>query len=133
MRSLEINKTKIYYALYLGMQPIYDDEGNDTGEKRSTYGLPVDVRIRVAPNKGEAQSETFGLDISYDSTMVTTDSLPIDEFSILWIGKTPHLENGQYPLDSEGNQITGHTHTVVRVAKDINVTQYAIKRVSMNG
>lgn len=133
MRSLEINKTQIYYALYLGTQPIYDEDGNDTGEKRSIYGLPVNLRIRVSPNKGETQSETFGLDISYDSTMVTTASLPIDEFSILWLGKTPQLENSQYPLDSEGNQITGHTHTVVRVAKDINVTQYAIKRVSMNG
>ena len=130
MRSMERNKVDVWYALYSGKQAILDSDGNETGEYTSGYGLPVKIRIRVSPNKGEATNQLFGTLLDYDSTMITTDALPIDEFSILWIGKEPILENGAYPLDSNGNQITGHTHTVVRVAKDINVTQYAIKKVN---
>lgn len=130
MRSMEINKVKIWYALYLGKQPILDENGDDTGETRNAYDLPVQIRIRVSPNKGEAQSEAFGTSLDYDSTMITTDTLPLDEFSIIWIGKTPVLTDGAYPISLDGNLLTAHTHTVVRVAKDINVSQYAIKKVN---
>jgi hypothetical protein len=130
MRSCERNKVSIWYALFQGKQPILDGSGNETGEYRNGYALPIQIRIRVSPNKGETTAQFFGSLLDYDSTMITTDALPVDEFSIIWIGKSPELSNGAYPLDSEGNQITGHTHSVVRVAKDINVTQYAIKKVN---
>lgn len=130
MRDLEINKVRIYYALYQGKIPVLDSEGNETGEFTKGYSIPVSVRLRVSPNKGYVDSNTFGLTLDYDSTMVTTDNLPIDEFSILWVGKNPELTDGAYPIDGEENQITGHTHTVVRVAKDINVAQYAIKKIN---
>ena len=130
MRSLEINKMTVWYALYSGKVPVLDSEGNETGEYTSGYGLPVKTKIRVSPNKGETNSQFFGASLDYDSTMITNDVLPIDEFSILWVGKNPKLTDGTYPLGTNGNQITGHTHTVVRVAKDINVAQYAIKKVN---
>lgn len=130
MRSMEINKISVWYALYTEKQPILDDEGYETGEYTSGYALPVKIRIRVSPNNGEVTNNVFGALLDYDNTMVTTDDLPIDEYSILWVGKSPMLENGAYPLDSNGNQLTGHTHKVVKVAKDINVTQYAIKKVN---
>lgn len=130
MRSMEINKVPVWYALYAGKQPILDSEGNETGEYINGYALPVQIRIRVSPNRGEATNQFFGTLLDYDSTMVTTDNLPIDEYSILWVGKSPELTDGAYPIDSNGNQLTGHTHKVVKVAKDINVTQYAIKKVN---
>ena len=130
MRNLEINKVTVWYALYSGKVPVRDSEGNETGEYTSGYGLPIKTRIRVSPNKGEANSQFFGALLDYDSTMVTNDNLPVDEFSILWVGKNPELTDGAYPLGSNGNQKTEHTHSVIRVAKDINVTQYAIRRVS---
>lgn len=130
MRSMEINKTTVFYALYTGKQPILDDNGDETGEYTSGYALPVQIRIRVSPNRGEATNQLFGTLLDYDSTMVTNDVLPIDEFSILWIGKAPVLNDGAYHVDLDSNLITGHTHAVVRVAKDINVTQYAIKKIN---
>lgn len=134
MRSLDRNKVDVWYALYLGKEDILDENDNSTGETRNSYGVPVLTSIRVSPNKGEAQSEAFGLNLDYDSTMITTDNLPIDEFSILWIQKTPELVSGEYPIDADTeNLITAHTHVVVRVAKDINVTQYAIKKVLASG
>lgn len=130
MRSMEINKVLVWYALYSGKQPILDSEGNETGEYTSGYDEPVKIRIRVSPNKGEATNQFFGTLLDYDSTMITTDTLPLDEYSILWVGKEPELTDGTYPIDGEGNQITGHTHTVIKVAPDINVTQYAIKKIN---
>lgn len=130
MRSLEINKVKVFYALYLGKEDILDEDGNSAGETRNAYALPVQIRIRVSPNKGEATNQFFGTSLDYDSTMITTDTLPLDEFSIVWIGKIPELTDGAYPIDLDGSLLTGHTHKVVRVAKDINVTQYAIKKIN---
>ncbi len=130
MRDLEINKVQIFYALYQGKVPVVDSEGNETGEYTSGYTSPMPTRLRVSPNKGSVDSNTFGLTLDYDSTMVTTGELPIDEFSILWIGAVPETVSGTYPIGDDGNQITGHTHTVVRVAKDIGVVQYAIKKVN---
>jgi hypothetical protein len=131
MRSMERNKVPVWYALYSGKVPVLDSEGYETGEYTSGYSLPVKIRIRVSPNRGEATNQFFGTLLDYDSTMITTDELPIDEYSILWIGKAPVLNDGAYPVDLDGNLITGHTHKVVRVANDINVTQYAIKKVSV--
>lgn len=130
MRSMERNKVDVWYALYNGKLPILDENGDETGEYTNGYALPVQIRIRVSPNMGEATNQLFGTLLDYDSTMITTDNLPIDEYSIIWIGKTPVLNDGAYPVDLDGNLITGHTHTVVRVAKDINVTQYAIKKIN---
>jgi hypothetical protein len=131
MRGLEINKVYVYYAMYGGIEDIKDPDGNSTGETRKSYGLPVKIRIRVSPNKGEVSAQYFGSSLDYDSAMVTNENLPIDEYSILWIGRVPTLENGKYPIDLDGNLLTGHTHVVVRVAKDIDVAQYAIKKLSV--
>lgn len=134
MRSLEINKVKIWYALYLGKEDILDENGDSIGETRKAYSLPVPIKIRVTPNRGEAVNQFFGTMLDYDSIMIVSeeDELPIDEYSLLWIRKTPELVDGAYPVDDSGNLITGHTHTVTMVAEDINVTQYAIKRVNSN-
>lgn len=140
MMDLEANKSRIYYALYQGQVPVYDDEGNNTGAKRTGYSVPVPARLRVCPNKGEANAEPFGQSLDYDSIMITTEDLPIDEHSLVWVRKVPALEeDGFYPIDeASGEYITGHTHVVKMVAPDetdfggLQGIQYAIKRVTAN-
>ena len=133
MRSLEINKQTIWYALYMGKEAVKDEEGNDTGEVKVQYSNPVSVRIRVSPNQGESYAHPFGTLTDYDRTMVTTDKLPIDENSILWVDSIPELEaDGSLKLNENGMPITPHDYIVKKVAPDINVTQYAIKKVSIN-
>lgn len=130
MRSLEINKQTIWYSLYLGKVTVKDEEGNDTGETELKYTDPVSVKIRVSPNKGESNVQQFGLSLDYDRTMVTTDKLPIDEHSILWVDSAPELEtDGTLKLKPDGTPVTPHEYIVKRVAPDNNVTQYAIKKV----
>lgn len=131
MRSLEINKQAIWYALYLGKVAVKDEEGNDTGEYEIGYSNPVSTRLRVSPNKGESYVQQFGSVLDYDRTMVTTDLLPIDENSVLWVDSIPELEaDGSLKLKPDGTPVTPHEYIVKKVAPDINVTQYAIKKVN---
>jgi hypothetical protein len=122
MRSLERNKITVYYALYIDRIPVLDEWGNETGQFQSGFSNPVKIKIRVSPNKGESQSQAFGLSLDYDRTMLTTDSLPIDEQSVLWIDTLPVIEN-------DGSTATPFDYTIKRVAKDINQFQYAVKKV----
>lgn len=122
MRSLERNKQVVWYALYSGMAPVLDEWGNDTGQVAPSYSNPVKFKARVSPNKGSSSEEAFGIMTDYDRAIVTTDNLPITETSILWIGIMPIIE-------TDGSTLTAHDYKVVKVAPDLNVKQYAVKKV----
>ena len=122
MRSLERNKIPFYYALYDAKIPVLDDLGNDTGQTTTGYGNPVKTHQRVSPNKGEANTEAFGLTADYDRVIITTDTLPLEETSVLWIEVVPVIKE-------DGSTDTPHDFKVVKPAPDLNVKQYAIKKV----
>lgn len=122
MRSLERNKINLWYALYSDKIPVVDEYGNDTGQTTTGYQNPVKTRQRVSPNKGNSTEEAFGIMADYDRVIVTTDNLPLEETSILWVNVVPVIE-------SDGSTLTANDFKVVKVAPDINVKQYAIKRV----
>ncbi len=118
MQSLASNTQKIEYALYQGMQDRLVN-GKKTGEKVKTYSNPQPYRIYVSPSKGEANVEMFGQDAEYTNLMSTCDtSCPIDEDTILWIGKS--------------SQQGKHNYRVTRVARGINTILYAIQKVDVS-
>lgn len=118
MRSAEINKQKIYYALYTGYADAVDSDGFKTGEKTKTYADPVELWINVSPNRGSASEEAFGVSSDYDRTMNTCDmSCPINEETLIWVGKTP--EDG------------AHNYRVKRVAPGLMNIVYALQEVSV--
>jgi hypothetical protein len=123
MRSLERNKITFWYALYSDKIPVLDEYGNDTGQITTGYQNPVKTRQRVSPNKGEANTEAFGIATAYDRVITTTDKLPLIETSILYIDVVPTLE-------SDGSTKTAADYKVVKVAKDINVCSYAIQKIT---
>lgn len=125
MKSLKRNKQTIYYALYSSETPILDENGFDTGEVDMGYSKPIELRICVSPNKGDTESTAFGTSLDYDRTMITSESLGIDEQTILWVDIMPIL-------DATGATITKHDYTVKKVAKSINSSQYAIKKVKVS-
>ena len=119
MQTADINKKKIYFALLSGSTDIVDADGYKTGEKMKVYGLPIVMYANVSPSSGMADMMPFGVDLDYDRTMVTGDiNCPIDEQSILWIGKKP----------SEGE----HNFIVRKVARSINSITYALKEVKLS-
>ena len=86
MRGLERNKQSFYYALYSGVTDQTDSNGDLTGEKVITYGTPTKMRANIAPPKGLAVIEQFGVDSQCTRLICTTDmTCPLDLQSVLWI------------------------------------------------
>ena len=115
MRTMLRNKRPVWYSLYLHDDPIFDEEGFDTGETQAVYGEPEALLINVSPASGNTQDTPFGEFVDYDHSMVTerTD-LPIEEGTRIWFGTAPP---------------DVHNYTVVRVASSVNGMAYAIKKV----
>lgn len=122
MKSLERNKIDIWYALYDAKIPILDENGNFVGEYASGYHNPVKIKCRVSPNKGNSSEEAFGIMTDYDRTIITTEKLPLTETSICWVGVVP-------VINEDGSTNTPNNYKVAKPAEDINVNQYAIKKV----
>lgn len=122
MRALLRNMQTFYYALYDRKTEVIKD-GLRTGQYTVTYSAPVSMSANISASKGSADLSPFGIDTQYTKTIVTTDmSCPIDENTILWIGKTP-AEDGSVP----------HNYVVVRVARSLNSITYAIREVKVSG
>ena len=124
MRCMLRNKSKFYYASYIGETEIIDEYGNATGEYEVSYGNPIECFGNISAAQGEMQSRQFGESESYDKVIVLDDiNAPIDEHSILWVDTLPRL--------NEGATKTPHDYTVTRVAKSLNGVSIAIRKVSV--
>ncbi|CUX75350.1 hypothetical protein [Enterocloster clostridioformis] len=137
MRGLKRNQKTLYYQIYQSNIPVYemDLDGNIvidpvtgepllTGETKVGYAAPVQFRANVSAARGESSSDPFGIDLSYDKTMVSCDmTLPIDELSVLFVDKKPEFDAG-------GNLANTADYKVVKVAKSLNSVLYAIRKVT---
>jgi hypothetical protein len=125
MRCLTRNKSKFFYASYIGETAIVDEYGNETGEYEVSYGNPVECKGNVSAAQGETQTQQFGESESYDKVIVLDDrNAPIDEYSILWVDTLPHL-------NEDGSTDTPHDYVVRRVAKSLNGVAIAIGKVDV--
>lgn len=116
MRDSKRNQSKIWYALR-NVSSEQDAWGNT--KNVTAYGSPIELKISVSANKGEAAAQAFGADLQYDREMVTHNmACPIDEYSRLWL---------------DGRLITEtHNYEVVAVSKSLNCIRYAIRRVNVS-
>lgn len=116
MRDAERNKSKIHYALR-NVSSEADEWGNTNNV--TTYGEPIELKISVSANKGEASAQAFGAELKYDREMSTHNmSCPIDEYSRLWL-------DGRDTADT-------HNYEVAAVSKSLNCIRYAIRRVNVS-
>ena len=134
MRCMQRNKVKFFYALYEGKEVITDEYGNVTGEYAVKYGNPIEFSANISAAKGETQTRQFGENESYDKVIVLDSDAPsIDEYSILWVDRTPQLdEEGNLAVNEKGEIITPHDYIVKKVAKSLNVVSLAISKVSVS-
>lgn len=87
MRSLNKNKRQIYYALYVGDEPIVDEYGNETGESNPLYGDMKDLRCNVSAASGEDSVQAFGSFTNYTRVVCVSDNnCPLAENAIMWFG-----------------------------------------------
>ena len=123
MRCMVRNKTKFYYASYIGEIEIIDENGNSTGEYNLAYENPIPMFGNVSAAQGEIQSRQFGESESYDKVIVLDDKdAPIDEHSILWVDTLPHL-------NADGSTDTPYDYVVTKVARSLNGVSIAISKV----
>ena len=127
MRTLLRNKSKFYYASYIGKNEIIDEYGNSTGEYEVVFGNPVKCLGNVSAAQGEMQSRQFGETESYDKVIVLDGvNVPIDEHSILWVDTLPLL-------NEDGTTDTPYDYVVKKVARSLNGVSIAIRKVLVNG
>ena len=124
MRNLLINK-RIFFGLnYKGKKDLTDSEGNYTGEYKIIYSKPIKFKTHMSGAKGNAQSEIFGTDISYDKSFVLTkqefDKLKFDENSVFFIDKNPTYDINHNPL---------YDYRVKKIAITLNEVLVAIIKV----
>lgn len=134
MRCLLRNKSRFYYALYAGKGPVIGENGKPTGEKELKYENPVEYYANISAARGTTQAEQFGENEQYDKVIVLDDvSIPIDEYSVLWIDTVPELaEDGSLAVDEEGDVKTPHNYTVTRKAVSINSVSLAVRKVDVS-
>lgn len=159
MRVLKRNKRQFWYCLYNSTEPIYDDDGNEAGEK-VLYKTGVSMYANISPATGIANTEQFGNLEDYDKVIVTDDlSCPIDELTVLFIDKQPeYKDDGTADTDDDENEentesvveeeVTEQPETeeandtpttcepvydyvVKRVAKSINSISIAVSKVKV--
>lgn len=120
MQSLDANKQLFWYAEFLYESDAVDANGKKTGGKTKVYATPKAFLANVSAARGTADAEQFGINDDYERTIVTDDlDLPISEDTALWIGSDPRVN-------------PKHNYKLVRVARSINSTTYAIKKVSVS-
>ena len=118
MRTLEINKQPMWYALLTGKSEVIDEYGNHTGVFELTYSKPVYYPVNMSESRNIVKHEAFGVTADYDRTFVTTDmSCPITEDSIIWFGADPTTEP--------------HNYVVHRIANSLNSITIAIREVDI--
>ena len=126
MRTLERNKTNFYYATYIGMTDIKDDDDYYTGEKATEYSVWKPFSANISPATGTSQTEQFGNSEQYDKIIVT-DILDceIDENTVLAIDIAPNER-------TKTTDLPVYDYIVKKKAKSLNSVSYAVSKVKVN-
>ena len=81
MRTLEINKRKIFYALRIGTEKF-----GDYDEAKPVYGEPQSIYIKVEYLNSSVYISEYGKTADCDVKLVTSKtSYPFDENTVFWI------------------------------------------------
>ena len=122
MRTLEINKQPMWYALLTGKTEVIDEYGNHTGVYEMTYSDPVYYPVNMSESRNIVNFEAFGITADYDRTFVTSDlSCPIKEDTIIWFGADPATDPHNYVVHRIANSLNSITIAIraVDVRKDV--------------
>lgn len=135
MKCMSRNKSRFFYSLYEGKEPITDEYGNNTGEYNVIHGKPIEFMANISAAKGETTTRQFGESESYDKVIVMdNDAPPIDEYTTLWVDTVPQVdEDGNLETNDDGEVITPHDYIVKKVAKSLNSVSIAISKVVVSG
>lgn len=104
------------------MESQKNESGLLTGTHKLSYSEPTPFHANVSAAKGETSTRQFGEDEGYDRTIVCSNDIPIDEYSVLWIGIKP-FENGES---------VPWNYIVKKIARSINSVTIAVRQVNVS-
>lgn len=88
-----------------------------TGEFKSVYSDPEELKVNISRANGNVKDESFGLNVNYTHTFITDNlDLEIDENCVLWYG---------IPVTEPYNFVVA-----TKPAKSLNFMKVAIKSVN---
>lgn len=146
MRTLRRNKQTLWYANPTGTEYVTDVNGFKTGDRKTTYGTPQEIRMSMnfASNVGSDGHSTNaildmqGIVTGYAWTAVTDDiDCPVTEESILWYEKEPtktvtvtRTVDGQTVTERQ-TVLTANNLLVIRKVKSLNSVTYYLKEADV--
>lgn len=136
MKTMNRNKSTLYYALYKNKTPKTDEYGNLTGEYEIVRDNPIEFSANVSAAKGKTSTSVFGENENYDKVIVIDNAScpPVDEYTVLWIDSVPELDSkGVLKVDEYGDVVTPYDYVVKNVAKSLNSVSIAISKVKVDG
>lgn len=121
MRLQNRNKRTVYYADYLGTEPITDSQGNFTGEERILYSekKPYRVMVTVATTATNAyvNRRDFGNEESYQLSLVCPIRNPFSATTVFWVDD----------LESET-----HDYHVIGITNMVNQSFVTIRKIQVS-
>lgn len=125
MRLLERNLRTVYYRNRLDHQPIFDDEGYETGEYENRYSDLYELKCNVSAADGTAQREVFGNLESYHKILLTDDmGCDFNEQTIFYIDVIPSKET-EYASTPD--------YIVAGIARSLNYISVALRKAETKG
>ena len=113
MRTLNRNKTKLWYVQPTGTQEVVDADGYFTGETRKSYGTPIKLDIHLYPSDGIVMEQIFGRDADFSKLAVSETYLSKDTLLFLSM--------------PTGNYETTYDYIVDRNKQSLNHNNYGLR------
>lgn len=114
MRTLEINKTNLWYVSPDGIEvELKDEDGYYTGEIEIQYEEPLPINLHLYPANGKILEESFGL--AHDLDYVTSTNTKLDNGMLLFKEKPTRDYSNTYDFKIDG------------VLESLNFYQYGLK------
>ena len=126
MKTIRSNKRLVYYRKYLGMLPIKDSDGYETGEHEPQYGRLKTIWANVTAGKGEKVVRDFGGSEEYDRKLIVKDT-DLEPNDVLWVGKLPWRIVEGRPVSQPYNYL------VVSRPRGLNHDAVLIRKVRVDG
>lgn len=129
MRNLKKNQKKLWYALYQGMVPVLDENGDEDGSPVEKYSEPIEFEASLSAGASQAQQEIFGVNVDFTRSLSTTDlELPITETSLIWHETEPiKLDDGSVDASTADYTVSA------KPIKSLNQLMIALKARKKNG
>lgn len=115
MRTLELNKTKLWYVEKIGEIEVKDEDGYYTGEIVPEYSEPKSIRLHLYPASGKILQDTFGISTELD--FITSTNTKLNRDVLLFDDKptSSTLDKHNYYIDSVLISLTTYTYGIKSV------------------